>query len=113
MNFFEFISDEYATAMVNHHFDGFFLNKIPLMRKLKWREVVSVRTVIGSLSDRNKAEIILPETSYELTVPYVEVGVGIENIFKIIRIDLMKRLNYLDHPNTSEFGFRGTLEFSF
>ena len=113
MNFFEFISDEYSTAMVTHHFDGFFLNKIPLMRKLKWREVISFRTVAGNLSDRHKAELITPENTYDLTVPYMEVGLGIENIFKIIRIDGLKRLNYLDHPNVSEYGIRGTLELSF
>jgi len=113
MNFFEFISDEYASVMINHHFDGFFLNKIPLMRKLKWREVVSLRTIAGNLSDRHRTELILPEESYELNVPYAEAGIGIENIFKIIRIDFMKRLNYLDHPNTSEYGIRGTIELSF
>ncbi|MBL4709332.1 MAG: carboxypeptidase-like regulatory domain-containing protein [Flavobacteriales bacterium] len=113
MNFFEFISDEYATAMLTHHFDGFFLNKMPLMRKLKWREVISMRTVVGSLSDRHRAEIIVPDNTYELDVPYMEIGIGIENIFKIIRIDGLKRLNYLNHPKVSEYGIRGTLELSF
>ena len=83
------------------------------MRKLKWREVISLRTIAGNLSDRHKAELILPEESYELNVPYVEAGIGVENIFKFIRIDFMKRLNYLDHPNTSEYGIRGTIELSF
>jgi hypothetical protein len=113
MNFFEFISDEYATLMITHHFDGFFLNKIPLMRKLKWREVVSFRSVAGDLSDRHRTELIFPETSYKLDVPYAEAAIGIENILKIIRIDFLKRLNYLDHLNTSEYGLRGTLEFRF
>lgn len=113
MNFFEFISDEYATMMVTHHFDGFFLNKIPLMRKLKWREVVSFSSVVGNLSDRHKAELITPENTYELSAPYAEASIGIENIFKFIRIDGFKRLNYLNHPNTSEYGIRGTMELSF
>lgn len=113
MNFFEFISDEYSTTMLTHHFDGFFLNKFPLLRKLKWREVISFRAVAGNLSDKHKAEIITPENTYELDVPYMEVGIGIENIFKIIRIDGLKRLNYLEHPGVSEYGIRGTLELSF
>ena len=113
MNFFEFVSDEYATLMIDHHFDGFFLNKFPIMQKLKWREVISLRTVAGNLSDRHRTELIFPETSYELDVPYVEVAIGIENIFKFIRIDGLKRLNYLDHANVSEYGIRGTLDIKF
>ncbi|MFT6165948.1 MAG: hypothetical protein ACJAV5_001256 [Vicingaceae bacterium] len=113
MNFFEFVSDEYATLMIDHHFDGFFLNKFPIMQKLKWREVISLRTVAGNLSDRHRTELIFPETSYELDVPYVEMAIGIENIFKFIRIDGLKRLNYLDHSNVSEYGIRGTLDIKF
>ena len=113
MNFFEFISDEYATLMFTHHFDGFFLNKIPLMQKLKWREVVAFRTVAGRLDERHKRELVLPNNIFALDEPYVELGAGIENIFKIIRIDGLWRLNYLDNPDISEFGLRGTLEFRF
>jgi hypothetical protein len=113
MNFFEFISDEYATMMYTHHFDGFFLNKIPLLRKLKWREVVAARAVAGNLSNRHRSEFILPNNIYELNEPYTEIALGIENIFKIIRIDAMWRLNYLDHPNIAKFGIRGAFEFTF
>tara|TARA_B110000046_G_scaffold28052_1_gene28763 strand:+ start:59848 stop:62319 length:2472 start_codon:yes stop_codon:yes gene_type:complete len=113
MNFFEFVSDEYATLMIDHHFDGFFLNKLPIMQKLKWREVISLRTVAGKLSDRHRTELIFPETSYELDLPYVELAIGIENIFKFIRIDGLKRLNYLDHAKVSEYGIRGTLDIKF
>tara|TARA_B110000503_G_scaffold136536_2_gene219013 strand:- start:170 stop:2641 length:2472 start_codon:yes stop_codon:yes gene_type:complete len=113
MNLFEFVSDEYATLMIDHHFDGFFLNKFPIMQKLKWREVISLRTVAGNLSNRHRTELIFPKTSYELDVPYVEMAIGIENIFKFIRIDGLKRLNYLDHSNVSEYGIRGTLDIKF
>lgn len=113
MNFFEFISDQYATAMVTHHFDGFFLNKMPLFRKLKWREVASVRSVVGSLNDKHFKEILFPGNIFELKDPYVEVAAGIENIFKIIRIDALWRLNYLDNPDIAKFGIRGAFEFTF
>jgi len=113
MNFFEFISDEYATVMITHHFDGFFLNKIPLMRKLKWREVISFRGVAGSLSNRHRKELVLPNNIYQLNHPYTEVALGIENIFKILRIDAMWRLNYLDHSDIAKFGIRGAFEFTF
>lgn len=113
MNFYEFISDEYVTLMMTHHFDGFFLNKIPLLRKLKWREVVTLNSVWGNLSQKHQQELIFPDEVHTLDIPYVEAGVGIENIFKFIRIDAMWRLTYLDHPNTSNFGIRGAFEFTF
>lgn len=113
MNFFEFISDRYATAMITHHFEGYFLNKIPLFRKLKWREVVSYRAVAGSLSDENRAEMVLPENIYELNQPYMEVAAGVENIFKIFRVDALWRLNYLDHPNIADWGIRAAFEIQF
>lgn len=113
MNFFEFISDQYASAMVTHHFEGFFLNKIPLMRKLKWREVVTGRAVIGSLQDKNEQTLALPSNMFELEEPYLETAVGIENIFKIIRVDALWRLTYLDHPDIQKFGIRATFEIQF
>ncbi|KAA3649986.1 MAG: carboxypeptidase-like regulatory domain-containing protein [Bacteroidetes bacterium] len=113
MNYFEFISDEYATLMLTHHFDGFFLNKMPLLRKLKWREVASFRTVAGRLQDKHRKELVFPSNIFELHQPYMEAGIGIENIFKLIRIDAMWRLNYLDHPDIAKFGIRASFEFSF
>jgi len=113
MNFFEFISDRYATLMITHHFEGYFLNKIPLFRKLKWREVISYRTVAGSLSDANRAEMVLPADFYELNQPYMEVAAGLENIFKIFRVDALWRLNYLDHPDIAKFGIRAAFEIQF
>lgn len=113
MNFFEFISDEYATIMLTHHFDGFFLNKMPLLRKLKWREVASFSAVSGNLSEKHRKELVLPNNIFELEEPYAEVGIGIENIFKLIRIDGMWRLNYLDHPDIAKFGIRASFELSF
>ncbi|MEQ8909115.1 MAG: DUF5686 family protein [Vicingaceae bacterium] len=113
MNFFEFVSDEYATLMYTHHFGGYFFNKVPLLRKLKWREVVSGRAVAGDLANRHRTELILPNNIYTLNQPYMEVAAGIENIFKLIRIDAMWRLNYLDHPNIAKFGIRGAFEFTF
>ena len=120
MNYYEFISDKYVSAYYTHHFDGFFLNKIPLMRKLKWREVVSIRGVTGALSDKNKEynqnylnEFNNNSQTYQLTKPYFEAGVGIENILKIFKINAMWRLSYLDHPNVSRFGILGTIQVLF
>lgn len=113
MNYFEFVSDEYTSLMYTHHFDGFFLNKIPLLRKLKWREVVTYRGVVGNLSNRNRSELVFPVNIYELNKPYSEVALGIENIFKIIRIDALWRLSYLDHANIAKFGIRAAFAITF
>lgn len=113
MNYYEFVSDEYLSLFAEHHFQGFFLNRIPLIRKLHWREVVGVNILYGRLSERNKAAMAFPEGLSGLSVPYYEAGVGIENIFKLFRIDAMWRFSYLDHPNTSPFGLRATMQFSF
>jgi hypothetical protein len=114
MNYYEFISDKYLSVYYTHHFDGFFLNKIPLMRKLKWREVVFSKGVVGSLEDKNDPKNSnAPETLSALGKPYFEAGVGIENILKILRIDAVWRLSYLDKPDITKFGVMATLQLSF
>jgi hypothetical protein len=113
MNFYEFINDQYFSLFYEHHFDGFFFNRIPLLRKLKWREVVHAKGIIGNISEKNANFSVFPPYSYSLSRPYYEAGVGIENIFKILRIDFIWRLNHHDHPGTQKFGIFGSLHFSF
>ncbi len=113
MNYYEFASDRYASLYAEYHFQGLFLNKIPLMRKLKWREVVSAKGLIGDLSDRHLSIIDYPEGLYKVNHPYVEASVGIENIFKIFRVDAMWRLSYLDHDDIQPFGLRVMVQFVF
>lgn len=114
MNYYEFVSDQYASLFVVHHFDGFFLDKIPLMRKLKWREVASLRAVYGSMSGANKSILLNPEAFSTLSKkPYMEAGFGVENIFKFLRFDFIYRLTYLDNPDIAKFGVRGALQVTF
>ncbi len=96
MNYFEFVSDEYASLRVSHHFDGLFLNRIPLMRRLKWREVATGQALVGGLDKANRAILQNKNSFTTLGKPYTEAGVGIENIFKILRIDAVWRLSYID-----------------
>lgn len=113
MNLYEFVSDQYVSAYATHHFQGFFLNHFPLLRRLKWREVASIKGVIGSISDKNRAELLFPDRLYTLSRPYVEVSVGIENILKVLRIDYVQRLTYLNHPDIAHWGFRASFNFAF
>ncbi|MDL2231420.1 DUF5686 and carboxypeptidase regulatory-like domain-containing protein [Porphyromonadaceae bacterium OttesenSCG-928-L07] len=101
MNYYEFASDTWASFVWEHHFRGFFLGRIPLMKKLNWREVFVFKGVIGTLSDKNngslpntKAILLFPEEMSSVSKPYFEAGVGIENIFKIFRIDAIWRLSH-------------------
>jgi len=114
MNYIEFVSDEYVSLSVEHHFYGYFLNKIPLFRKLKWREVISGKMIVGNLAYDSQSVMKFPDNLYTLAQkPYVEVGVGIENILKIFRVDLLWRLTYLDHKNIEKIGVRGNFYFDF
>ncbi len=125
MNFLEFVSDQYVAINAEHQFYGFFLNKIPLIKKLKWREVITFKGIYGGVSDKNNPTVtdglmLFPtdgygnQTTFTLEdKPYMEVGVGITNIFKILRIDFIKRLSYLNNPNVASWGIRGKFVLDF
>lgn len=114
MRFFEFISDRYIHLFAEHHFEGLFLNRIPLMRRLKWREVAGFKAVAGDLDEKHFAEMQLLDNMYGLyNGPFMEVSAGLENIFKILRADIIWRLRYNDHPGTSPFALRAKVVINF
>ena len=97
MDYQEFISDQYVSLFLEHHFQGFFLNKIPLFRKLKWREIVGMRMLKGSFDANREHSLVLPGNMKGLgKTPYTELSAGLENIFKVIRVDAVWRYNYND-----------------
>ncbi len=112
-NYYEFIHDEYISLYYTHHFDGLFLNHIPLLRKLKWRTVIHGRALLGSLTDANKAYSDFPGDQVESAKPYYEAGAGIENIFKFIRVDAIWRLSHRDTQPNRNFGVFISAAFSF
>jgi hypothetical protein len=114
MNFFEFINDRSATLFLEHHFDGLFFNRVPLFRRLKWREVVGFKTAVGSLDPKQREEMELLPFMYDLSEgPFAELSLGVENILKILRVDAVRRLTYLDHPNTKAWALRLKLNITF
>jgi hypothetical protein len=124
MNFLEFVSDHSASINIDHCFNGFFFNKIPLLRKLKWRECVTFKAIYGGVRDENNPALQRSLFQYPVDAsgpityalngaPYTEGSVGISNILKFFRVDLVERFNYLDHPNTVRFGIRTRAVFDF
>ncbi len=134
MNWFEFVSDKYMAIDYYHHFNGFVFNKIPFMKKLKWRLTTGVKAIWGGVSVGNTpgmteddrifefptrvvedkdgnvqvnqyGDPIYEQVTYTLErMPYVEASVGIENIFKILSVKLVKRFTHLDNPNVPRLG---------
>ncbi|HEX8277821.1 MAG TPA: DUF5686 family protein, partial [Segetibacter sp.] len=108
MNFMEFVSDHYAGVNLDHYFNGFLLNKVPLLKRLKLREIITGKVLYGGVRRENNpalttstfkfpvdAETGLPTTYTLGNQPYAEISAGIANIFKLFRVDLVKRLSYL------------------
>lgn len=97
MRYYEFISDEWVGINFEHRLQGFIMDRIPLIKKLKWRIVYNAKAVVGRYNNKHNSELLLPSYSNRLNKPYYEVGVGLENIFKFIRVDATWRLAYRDH----------------
>ena len=119
MNRYEFVADKYASILVEQNFGSFPFNHIPAIKKLKWRSLATFKGVIGSMTEENKIANGFYDNNidYHFTVPnktpYMEAGVGIENIFKLLRIDAIWRLNYLLNKNVPTFGILGSVQFKF
>jgi hypothetical protein len=115
LDFYEFVTDTYATVHLEHNFNGRLFSRIPFLRKLNLREIVGLRGAWGQISDENIA--LSAPTNIPLLAPddriYYEYSLGIGNIFKIFRIDFNFRGNYLENPNARAFGVTGSFGFSF
>ena len=96
MNYFEFVGDQYVEAYWQHHFNGLLFNRIPLLNKLNWREVVGLNMTYSTLSAKNQTFNQYNNFTVMSDIPYFEGDLGIENIFDIFRIDFLYRLTYND-----------------
>jgi len=121
MNFFEFVSQSYAQLKLQHNFEGFVMNRIPLMKKLKWRLVGTGSVLFGNVGQSTlDAQVLMDENGnplpqfdvLETTRPFAEVGVGIENIFRFFRVDYIRRLTYLEKPNIRKSDIKVSFQIS-
>lgn len=129
----EFLNDRYLSVMYQWDLNGKIFNRIPLLRRLKWREMVGVNLLWGDLTDKNNPFKTGDPTnifyfpghfrqdgSYECNTvvmdkktPYIELRLGIHNIFKLIHIEYVRRLTYRDNPETNSWGIRGMVRMTF
>lgn len=118
LDFYEFVTDTYTSAHIEHNFNGRVFSRIPFLKKYNLRAILSLRGVWGELSDENialnntgnPAEILLIAPDSRV---YYEYSFGVANIFKVLRLDFNFRGNYLDNPNARRFGVTGSFGFYF
>lgn len=125
INTMEFINDRYASFMMSWDLNGKIFNRIPLIKKLHWREYFGVRMLWGSLSDKNNPLLeqnrgnsrlmYFPEGCHVMDPhrPYAELVIGIHNVFKIWHIEYVRRLSYTDLPNSPKWGMRYVIALTF
>jgi len=124
INNMEFLNDKFASLDLTYDLNGRLFNRIPLIKKLKWREVFKFKALYGSLSDKNNPDkskdlFLFPTRDGQTTSfamgkdPYMEFSVGVYNIFKILHIEYTRRLNYLDHPGINKDGIRIAMMLNF
>ena len=122
MNYGEFVSDHYAAIQYRQYFEGLILNRVPLIKRLNWRLLATANVIQGGMRQANR-DLIATEYQGQPTLnagffksgkPYVEVGYGVENIFKFLRVDFVHRITYLNNqtiPKPRPFGILFTAQF--
>ena len=125
INSMEFLNDRFVSLMVSWDMNGKILNRIPLVKKLHWREYIGFRMLWGTLTDKNNPFLeqnqgnsrlmYFPDGCYVMNPhrPYAEIVLGIHNIFKIWHVEYVRRLNYNDLPTSPKWGMRYVISLSF
>ena len=107
---FEFVTDKFIMVWWEHYFDGFFFNRIPYINRLHLREYIQIKALYGGYSAKNAALIPLPTgIGVPSSIPYIEVGCGVENILNLVHVDFLWRVTYRNNPNASNFTVKFTI----
>jgi hypothetical protein len=110
LNYMEYIHDKYLHVYLAYHLNGFVFNRLPLLKKIGLREVFSAKGMIGSLSDKHQQIVELPMGVTKMTNPYIELGAGVENIFRLFRVEAVWRVTPKSILNAPTFGVRAKFE---
>lgn len=110
LNYMEFVHDKYLHAYLEYHLNGFFFNRLPLLKRIGLREVFSAKGMIGSLSEKHREIVDFPSGISQMKNPYVELGAGVENIFRLFRVEAIWRLNSQSVLGAPTFGLRAKFE---
>jgi hypothetical protein len=113
LNYYDFVADQYTSLHLEHNFNGKLFSRVPLLRKLNWREIIGVKAVYGSVSNENKALNASGQVYLAPVNGYYEYSAGIGNIFKVMRVDASWRGRYFDLPEARKFTIRVGFGFYF
>ncbi len=124
INNMEFLNDRYVSLMLSWDMNGKLFNRIPLIRRLKCREFFAINMLWGGLSDKNNPYLSentgssrlmhFPDGCHVMSnKPYAELVIGVHNIFKILQIEYVRRLSYLELPTSEKWGLRYTFRMTF
>jgi hypothetical protein len=110
LNFMEYIHDKYFHAYLEYHLNGFIFNRLPLFKRIGLREVFSAKTMVGSLSDKHQQIVEFPVNLTPMSNPYIELGAGVENIFRLFRVEAIWRVSPQSTQGAPAFGLRAKFE---
>lgn len=110
LNFLEYVHDKYLHAYLEYHLNGFVFNRLPMLKKTGLREVLSAKGMVGSLSDKHQQIVGFPLGVTKMTNPYIELGAGVENIFRLFRVEAIWRVTPKSVRGAPTFGLRTKFE---
>jgi hypothetical protein len=110
LNYMEYVHDKYLHAYTEYHLNGFIFNRLPLLKRIGLREVLSAKTMIGSFNDNNQQIVELPLGITKMKNPYLELGAGVENIFRLFRVEAVWRVTPKSVLGAPNFGLRAKFE---
>jgi hypothetical protein len=110
LNYMEYIHDKYLHTYLEYHLNGFLFNRLPLLKRTGLREVFSAKGMVGSLSDKHQQIVEFPLGATKMANPYLELGAGVENIFRLFRLEAIWRVSPKSTLGAPNFGLRAKFE---